>query len=191
MGNADVRGRFSETTSVTLNVSTYQMTVLMLFNDREQIGLREMAEMTNIEDKELRRHLLALLRFKVLCKTPAEPKKIIEDDSVFRVNNSFKSKLRRVTVSLGSNSRSTGTERAQTDVKINEDRKLAIQACIVRVMKSRKSATHPQLVSEVTRLLAPRFPPNSQLIKKQIESLIERDYLERSATERKVLMYVA
>lgn len=58
-------------------------------------------------------------------------------------------------------------------------------------MKSRKTATHTQLVNEVTRLLAQRFPPKPQTIKKQIESLIERDYLERSTTERKMLSYVA
>jgi cullin 3 len=52
-------------------------------------------------------------------------------------------------------------------------------------------ATHTQLVLEVTRLLAGRFPPKAQTIKKQIESLIERDYLERSQTERKLLLYVA
>jgi hypothetical protein len=44
---------------------------------------------------------------------------------------------------------------------------------------------------QVTRLLAGRFPPKPQTIKKQIESLIERDYLERSSTERKMLLYVA
>lgn len=68
---------------------------------------------------------------------------------------------------------------------------MAIQAAIVRIMKARKSATHTQLVNEVTRILAGRFPPKPQTIKKQIESLIERDYLERSATERKMLLYVA
>lgn len=127
---------------------------------------------------------------------------------VFAVNVGFKSKLRRVTVALGGSSRAaTSTERAETDQKINEDRKLAIQAwsvlflsvrvlltptnSIVRVMKARKQATHAQLVNEVTRLLAQRFQPKPATIKKQIESLIERDYLERSATERKTLLYIA
>jgi cullin 3 len=128
----------------------------------------------------------------VLTKTPAEPKKKVETGDVFAVNAAFKSKLRRVTVALGGSSRAaTSTERAETDQKINEDRKLAIQACIVRVMKARKQATHAQLVNEVTRLLAQRFQPKPATVKKQIESLIERDYLERSTTERKMLLYIA
>lgn len=190
MGNADLRANFGGSNFV-LNVSTYQMAVLLLFNNGEKFLLEDLAQATNIEDKELRRHLLSLLRYKVLVKTPAEPKKKVESGDVFRVNDTFKSKLRRVKISLGGSSRSSGTERAQTDKKVNEDRKLAIQACIVRVMKARKSATHAQLVNEVTRLLAQRFPPKPQTIKKQIESLIERDYLERSPTERKMLLYIA
>ena len=190
MGNADLRANFP-LGSVTLNVSTIQMSILVLFNQTTSLALEELAQMTMVDSKDLQRHLLALLRFKVLSKSPAEPRKIIEAGTVFEMNAEFKSKLRRVTVSMGSGSKSTGTERALTDKKVNEDRKLAIQACIVRVMKSRKSATHPQLVAEVMRLLAPRFPPDSAIVKKCIESLLEREYLERSATERKVLNYIA
>ena len=45
--------------------------------------------------------------------------------------------------------------------------------------RQRKELTHQNLVSEVIQQLTARFPPNVTLLKKKIESLIEREYLER------------
>lgn len=61
----------------------------------------------------------------------------------------------------------------------------------MRVMKSRKSMQHAQLVAEVTKQLSSRFRPDPMVIKKRIESLIEREYLERSSADRKVYQYLA
>jgi cullin 3 len=58
-------------------------------------------------------------------------------------------------------------------------------------MKARKTMDHANLVSEVTKQLASRFMPNPLVVKKRIESLIERDYLERSKADRKVYNYLA
>jgi cullin 3 len=58
-------------------------------------------------------------------------------------------------------------------------------------MKARKTMDHANLVSEVTKQLASRFMPNPLVVKKRIESLIERDYLERSKSDRKVYNYLA
>ncbi|KAH9965559.1 cullin 3, isoform CRA_b, partial [Lactifluus volemus] len=46
-------------------------------------------------------------------------------------------------------------------------------------MKSRKHMTHNDLVNEATRQLSSRFLPNPLNIKKRIEAVIEREYLER------------
>ncbi len=41
-------------------MSTYQCCILMLFNDKLEIALTEMRNTTNIQELELRRHLLSL-----------------------------------------------------------------------------------------------------------------------------------
>lgn len=62
---------------------------------------------------------------------------------------------------------------------MEEDRSIAIEAAIVRVMKARKKLRHTDLVVEVINQLT-LFKPNPRLIKTKIESLIEREFLSRS-----------
>lgn len=61
-----------------------------------------------------------------------------------------------------------------------------MEAAIVRIMKTRKTLDNNNLVAEVTKQLSSRFRPTPQLIKKRIESLIEREYLERTEGDRYV-----
>lgn len=57
---------------------------------------------------------------------------------------------------------------------VDKDRRYAIDAAIVRTMKSRKVLQHQQLVLEVVQQLSRMFKPDFKLIKKRIEDLISR-----------------
>lgn len=82
-------------------------------------------------------------------------------------------------------------ESEQTHSSIDEDRKLYIQAAIVRVMKSRKSAKHNQLIQEVIGITKNHFTPSVPMIKKCIEILIEKQYIERKVNAADEYKYVA
>jgi len=71
-----------------------------------------------------------------------------------------------------------------------EDRSIAIEAAIVRIMKSRKRLDHNNLIQEVMHSLR-MFRPDGTLIKQKIEQLIEREYLERDPEERTIYKYLA
>jgi len=70
-------------------------------------------------------------------------------------------------------------QNAQTRKAILEDRKVFLQAAIVRVMKARKQLRHNELVAEVIAQSRSRFQPNIQMIKRCIEQLIEKEYMQR------------
>ncbi|VDM80599.1 unnamed protein product, partial [Strongylus vulgaris] len=121
----------------------------------------------------------------------------------FCVNDNFQSKLTRVKVQLVTFKGESEPEKKETRTKVvlspfsfifshvEDDRKHEIEAAIVRVMKSRKVLGHNNLITEVTQQLKHRFLPNPILIKKRIESLMERDYLARDAHDLKLYNYVA
>jgi cullin 2 len=55
------------------------------------------------------------------------------------------------------------------------------KATIVRIMKSRKILKHTDLIQEVMSLTKDRFVPVNSFIKTNIETLIEKEYLERTS----------
>ena len=73
---------------------------------------------------------------------------------------------------------------------VTQDRSIAVEAAIVRVMKARKELEHTELMQEVMQVLQ-GFKPAPKLIKARIENLLERDYLEREADNPSLYKYVA
>ncbi|XP_066159068.1 cullin-3 isoform X1 [Euwallacea fornicatus] len=176
-----------------IQVSTYQMVVLMLFNNHDKLTYEEILNESDIPERDLIRALQSLAMGKatqrVLIKTPKT--KEIESTHEFQVNDSFTSKLHRVKIQTVAAKGESEPERRETRNKVDEDRKHEIEAAIVRIMKSRKRMPHNILVTEVTEQLRSRFLPSPVIIKKRIEGLIEREYLARTPEDRKVYTYVA
>uniref|UniRef100_A0A671SH97 Cullin 3b n=1 Tax=Sinocyclocheilus anshuiensis TaxID=1608454 RepID=A0A671SH97_9TELE len=192
VGGAQVTG--SNARKHILQVSTFQMTILMLFNNREKSTFEEIQQETDIPERELVRALQSLACGKptqrVLTKEPKS--KEIESGHVFTVNDQFTSRLHRVKIqTVAAKQGESDPERKETRQKVDDDRKHEIEAAIVRIMKSRKKMQHNVLVAEVTQQLRARFLPSPVVIKKRIEGLIEREYLARTPEDRKVYTYVA
>ncbi|CAE7845522.1 culC [Symbiodinium microadriaticum] len=138
----------------------------------------------------------------------------VKDGDVFTFNALFTSKLRRVKIPLvvlkdggGSGSCNGGGSGGGggggyadmvlgdglggVPAAVEEDRRHMVEATIVRIMKARKTLGHNELVAEAMRQCAHRFTPDAQSVKKRIESLIEREYLQRDANDRKKYNYLA
>ncbi|KAG6759400.1 cullin-3A [Populus alba x Populus x berolinensis] len=193
MGTADVKATFGKGGQKhELNVSTYQMCVLMLFNNAERLSYKEIEQATEIPAADLKRCLQSMACVKgknVLRKEPMS--KDIGEEDVFFVNDKFTSKFYKVKIGTVVAQKESEPEKQETRQRVEEDRKPQIEAAIVRIMKSRRVLDHNNIITEVTKQLQSRFLANPTEIKKRIESLIERDFLERDSVDRKLYRYLA
>lgn len=192
MGNADLKVTFGKGQKHELNVSTYQMCILMLFNNADQQSYKEIEQATEIPTPDLKRCLQSLACAKgrnVLRKEPMS--KDIGEDDIFFFNDKFTSKFYKVKIGTVVAQKESEPEKLETRQRVEEDRKPQIEAAIVRIMKARRVLDHNNIVTEVTKQLQSRFLPNPIIIKKRIESLIEREFLERDKEDRKLYRYLA
>ncbi|KAJ4419098.1 hypothetical protein N0V85_001157 [Neurospora sp. IMI 360204] len=207
-GNADIKcvfpkvpgketGPLSKERRYELNVSTYGMIVLMLFNDLEDgesLSFDEIQAKTNIPAPELMRTLASLSsvpKCRVLLKEPAT--KYVKNTDKFSYNAQFVSKAIRIKAPvISSISKVEGDEeRKETERKNDQTRAHVIDAAVVRIMKQRKLLAHTKLVNEVISQLMGRFKPDVPLIKKRIEDLLAREYLERVEGDSSTYRYLA
>ena len=185
-----------------LDVSFYQALVLSCFNlnetstvpeeDKEKGAqtLSSLMTATGLEKEELRRVLQSLacgeIGTRVLTKTPKG--KEVSDGDVFAFNSDFTSKLFRIRIKTFQ-LKETEAEIEVTNEEVFRDRQYAVDAIIVRIMKARKQCSHANLLGEILTQL--KFPVSNADIKRRIESLIERDYLERDKNDSNIYRYLA
>ena len=120
---------------------------------------------------------MSMKNYKIIEMIGSTNKPILSDSDIFQVNDSFTSNHKRVTLPT------PVIEEVHKKEIVQEDRYIAIEACIVRIMKSRKKLDHTNLVQEVMQSLF-MFKPHPSIIKTKIEHLIEREYLERDPDDR-------
>ncbi|XP_055745372.1 cullin-4B [Salvelinus fontinalis] len=187
LGHCVLKAEFKEGKK-ELQVSLFQTLVLLMFNEGEELTLEEIKLATGIEDGELRRTLqsLACGKARVIHKVPKS--KDVEDGDKFSCNDDFKHKLFRIKINQ-IQMKETVEEQASTTERVYQDRQYQIDAAIVRIMKMRKTLSHNLLVSEVYNQL--KFPVKPADLKKRIESLIDRDYMERDKENPNQYNYVA
>ncbi|KAH6634455.1 Cullin [Chaetomium sp. MPI-SDFR-AT-0129] len=163
----------------TFQVSIYQMAILLLFNEKDKNTYEELSSTTQLNNEALDPSLGILLKAKVLnLDTSGGSASKVGPGAVFALNYDFKSKKYRVNLNVGMKAE-TKQEEAETNKTIEEDRKLLLQSAIVRIMKARKRMKHQQLVSETINQIRARFVPKVSDIKKCIEILLDKEYLER------------
>lgn len=204
-GFCDVKalGWFTSAESYEFNLSVFQAIALCMFtNARRLITFREFLNETGVPRGDLKRHLISLAtsKFQILIKSGS--KKEFDDKDEYTVNTEFASKLKRIKVPLvimpsaatgmagaASGALAMDTAAGQLPPDVVELRRHAAEAVIVRIMKSRKSLDHNNLIAECMKHLP--FKPTPQDLKKRIESLIDREYLRRDEVDSRTYVYVA
>lgn len=180
-----VKGFFPSGTK-ELHINLLQTAVLLLFNGKSTLSYGEIAASTTIEEKDLKRILASLTsgQHQVLLKQGGGDDISLSD--VFVYNDDFTSPNVRIRIGALQQEQ-IGEERKATENKVLVDRQHQLEAAIVRIMKSKKSLSHGDLMKELFNQV--KFPLEATDIKKRIESLIDRDYLERSEEDSNTYIY--
>ncbi|GAA5868774.1 hypothetical protein JCM8547_005374 [Rhodosporidiobolus lusitaniae] len=161
-------------------VSTYQACILLQFNSSDSLSYSDLETGTGIPAENLKPQLATFVKQRVLE---------LKDDA-YELNLGFKSKKIRVMLNVPVKSEQK-QESADVMKHVDEDRKMLLQATIVRIMKSRKTLKHQQLISETIEQLKARFQPRVPDVKKAIDTLLDKEYIERVEGSRDTYNYLA
>ncbi|KAF8550830.1 Cullin-domain-containing protein [Imleria badia] len=164
-----------------LMTSSYQMAVLLQYNKHDTLSLEELVTATAISKDILVQVLSLLVKAKILVN---------DETDQYDLNPNFKSKKIRVNLNqpIKAEVKAESSEVLKT---VDEDRKYVIQATIVRIMKARKTMKNQPLIQEVISQISQRFAPKIPDIKKAIDTLLEKEYIERVDGTRDTFAYVA
>ncbi|CAF4869208.1 unnamed protein product [Rotaria sp. Silwood1] len=161
-----------------VTMGTYQIAILLTFNEQKKLTLNEIQEATKLNMKELEKQILPFMENKFLLNDTNN----LTPMSVISINFEYKSKRTKFKI-LTTAQKETNQDSQVSHKIVDDDRKFYLQAVIVRIMKSRKTLKHNLLIEEIITQSKQRFIPSIHVIKKCIEILIDKQYLERNSTD--------
>eukprot|EP00732_Lithocolla_globosa_P002391 Lithocolla_globosa_v1_NODE_1552_length_2491_cov_65.954023.p1 type:complete len:764 gc:universal NODE_1552_length_2491_cov_65.954023:2381-90(-) len=175
----------------TFMLYTFQMALLLQFNRSDSCSFEDLLTHTSLTEEICKQVLISLVRAKILLITSGADDTVGSPESAYKLNMGFKSKKIRSVIPFSVvGSKQPQPEEVHANQQIQEDRKILIQAAIVRTMKMRKQYPHARLIDEVISQLTPRFKPTIPDIKKGIDALIEKEYIQRVEGQIDMFSYI-
>ncbi|XP_041365909.1 cullin-2-like [Gigantopelta aegis] len=168
-----------------VTMGTFHMAILLLYSNTTSLSFKEIEQHTQLPEKELVKQLQALVDAKIL-EVQAE----ITPQVSLSLNMAYNNKRTKFKITTAVQ-KETQQEVEMAHSAVDEDRKMYLQAAVVRIMKARKVLKHNLLIQEVISQSRARFNPSVPMIKKCIETLIDKQYLERMANTTDEYSYVA
>lgn len=169
-----------------VTMQTYQMAILLLFETTDSMHYKELQESLQLNSDMLQKHILSLVESKLLLADS----ETVDVNSRIMLNKDYVNKRTKFKITAALQ-KETPQEIETTINSVDEDRKMYLQATIVRIMKSRKVLRHNALIQEILAQSKVSFAPSIGMIKKCIESLIDKQYIERTPNSGDEYSYVA
>ena len=184
LGTLTVKGAL-DAKPIELHVSPFQASALLLFNKEDTLSYGDIATALNLPDEDVRRtlHSLACSKYKILKKSP-EGRTVSASDS-FSYNPGFNDRARGA-----SKSRCRRWRTARRCCRTWT----TTAACHRRRDRAhdeepQELLAHQKLVLEAQQQLSKGFKPDFKIIKKRIEDLVTREFLERDKEDPSVFNY--
>lgn len=164
-----------------LVVSSFQAIILILFNgvpEDQHLSYSHIKSSTNLNDADCQRTLQSLACAKLRPLTKHPKGREVSPTDTFSLNTSFSDPRYRLKINQ-IQLKETKEENQETHVRVAADRQFETQAAIVRLMKTKKRLAHQSLIAEVIQATRTRGVLQPAEIKKEIDKLVEKEYLER------------
>ncbi|TKR66670.1 hypothetical protein L596_022929 [Steinernema carpocapsae] len=161
----------------TVTMSIQQLSIINCFASADSMTVAKIAEVTGITEDLLVKTLRTLIDANILS-VPAKDDVRMETEVLLNLNMS--SKRLKFKLPAPQLQKQVEKESEQVNNTVQQDRKYYMECTIVRIMKTRKVLKHTQLVNEVIEQTKARFTPDVNFIKKNIEALIEKMYIQRT-----------
>lgn len=115
-----------------------------------------------------------------MSKAKTTIKKTITKQDTFKVNDKFRSQMKRITIN-SIQKKESKKDSESVHQRVLADRKFFIDAAVVKTLKAKRSIRHNELVTDAIALL--RFPLEMTALHQRIEWLISQDYMRRDDPE--------
>ncbi|KAI3679606.1 hypothetical protein L2E82_51146 [Cichorium intybus] len=204
LDSCNINGNF-EPKTMELIVTTYQASVLLLFNSSDRLSYQEIKTHLNLPDDDVPMYLLAVdgKEYDVEARSVDEIQENNGSLNMEGTTSPFVEKWQGYEASFMQSNEHGNRERqghlqliiyfllnmqipiTPDDEKekviedVDQDRQYTIEASIVRIMKYIKVHGYQQLVLECVEQMKRIFKPDQEAIKKRIEDLITHEFLER------------
>lgn len=155
-----------------LSVSTYEMAILLLFNDQNEISIKEIHDATSIPEIDITNIISNMLKMRlVLCtNNEANIETKLNLDNTVMLNLKFSTKKIKVRLNFPLKAKVETVKKETYELCVNT-RKNLTQSAIVRILKTRKTYDYMKLVKEVQTILSSRFIVSEKFIKVYISIL--------------------
>lgn len=162
----------------TFIVTNVQLMILLAYNKKNTYSFEELVKIVGVTPQILDNQIAPMAKYKLLEQDPPGIENQNKPSTKFTMVEEYKS--RKLKVNFVSSLRSEIKQEDEDAKKeIDESRKNYLSACIVRIMKARKTATHNELYNEVVTQSLSRFHARNIDVKRVILYLIEKEFLKR------------
>ncbi|KAG1661386.1 Cullin-2 [Nymphon striatum] len=171
-----------------VTMGTLQMAVLLLFDDTDTWNYIKLQQIIQLDHENLKKQLKSIIDAKLLL--PSHLEDPLNENCSYTLNMNYSNKRTKFKINAVLH-KETAPDRERESQKIADDRFYFLNATIVRIMKHRQQIKHNLLIQEILTQARGRFIPTISQIKKSIEAMIEKGYIDRKNEEQDLYRYIA
>lgn len=156
-----------------LILNLYQALVVLLFEEKNEYTLQEIVKSTGLDRSSSSRVISSLIKSKILFQINND----VADDT-YQFNYALLEKSQSIKVTFPKDKEKQAIKQITPRIRTEE-----VQAKILKIMKREKNMSTIELLNECFNQLEKRGPITIQVIKINVEKLIENEYIKRADAE--------